>query len=155
MIAEIGSFCLGLALCLSLAQAVLSSIGAGRRSAAFCRAGEGAAYAAAIAVALRRALEGRTRAALAGKGPKTPADRNAWAEGLGLKDPAAEPDRWAPALDPSQIEPSLPLAQGLLRALQGLVQRHAVVGLVGQQAELGDRQAEGAARHGGAAPAGI
>ena len=52
MIAEVGSFCLGLALCLSLAQAVLSSIGAGRRSAAFCRAGEGAAYAAAVAVAL-------------------------------------------------------------------------------------------------------
>ena len=38
-----------------------------------------------------RPLIERTRAALAGKGPKTPADRNAWAEGLGLKDPAAEP----------------------------------------------------------------
>ena len=32
----------------------------------------------------------RTRAALAGKGPKTPADRNLWAEGLGLVDPAKE-----------------------------------------------------------------
>jgi len=32
----------------------------------------------------------RTRAAMAGKGPKTPADRNAWAEGLGLKDPSTE-----------------------------------------------------------------
>ena len=38
-----------------------------------------------------RPLIERTRAALAGKGPKTPADRNAWAEGLGLADPAAEP----------------------------------------------------------------
>ena len=38
-----------------------------------------------------RPLIERTRAALAGKGPKTPADRNAWAEGLGLKDPATEP----------------------------------------------------------------
>ncbi len=31
-----------------------------------------------------------TRAALAGKGPKTPADRNQWAEGLGLVDPAQD-----------------------------------------------------------------
>ena len=38
-----------------------------------------------------RPLIERTRAALAGRGPKTPAERNAWAEGLGLKDPAAEP----------------------------------------------------------------
>ena len=38
-----------------------------------------------------RPLIERTRAALAGKGPVAPADRNAWAEGLGLKDPAAEP----------------------------------------------------------------
>ena len=38
-----------------------------------------------------RPLIERTRAALAGKGPKTPADRNAWADGLGLKDPATEP----------------------------------------------------------------
>ena len=38
-----------------------------------------------------RPLIERTRAALAGKGPKTPAARNAWADGLGLKDPAAEP----------------------------------------------------------------
>ena len=52
MIAEIGSFCLGLALCLSLAQMVLSAVGASRRSTAYCRAGEGAAHAAAAAVAL-------------------------------------------------------------------------------------------------------
>ena len=38
-----------------------------------------------------RPLIERTRAGLAGKGPKTPADRNAWAAGLGLADPAAEP----------------------------------------------------------------
>ena len=38
-----------------------------------------------------RPLIERTRAALAGKGPKTPAERNAWAEGLGLKDPTTEP----------------------------------------------------------------
>jgi Fe-S oxidoreductase len=38
-----------------------------------------------------RPLIERTRAGLAGKGTKTPAERNAWAEGLGLKDPAAEP----------------------------------------------------------------
>ena len=38
-----------------------------------------------------RPLIERTRAALAGKGAKTPADRNAWAEGLGLADPATEP----------------------------------------------------------------
>jgi Fe-S oxidoreductase len=38
-----------------------------------------------------RPLIERTRAALAGKGPKTPADRNLWAEGLGLVDPAKEP----------------------------------------------------------------
>ena len=37
-----------------------------------------------------RPLIERTRAALAGKGPKTPADRNRWAEGLGLVDPAKE-----------------------------------------------------------------
>ena len=37
-----------------------------------------------------RPLIERARAALAGKGPKTPAERNDWAEGLGLKDPAAE-----------------------------------------------------------------
>ncbi len=37
-----------------------------------------------------RPLIERTRAALAGKGPKTPADRNQWAEGLGLVDPAKE-----------------------------------------------------------------
>ena len=36
-----------------------------------------------------RPLIERTRAGLAGKG-KTPAERNAWAEGLGLKDPTAE-----------------------------------------------------------------
>jgi cytochrome c-type biogenesis protein CcmF len=52
MIAEIGAFCLGLALCLSLAQAVLSAIGASRRSAVFSRAGEGATFAAFAAVAL-------------------------------------------------------------------------------------------------------
>jgi Fe-S oxidoreductase len=38
-----------------------------------------------------RPIMERTRAAMAGKGPKTPADRNAWAEGLGLKDAAREP----------------------------------------------------------------
>ena len=38
-----------------------------------------------------RPLIERTRAALAGKGPKAPADRNVWADGLGLKDPTAEP----------------------------------------------------------------
>jgi Fe-S oxidoreductase len=38
-----------------------------------------------------RPLIERTRAALAGEGSKTPADRNAWAEGLGLKNPTAEP----------------------------------------------------------------
>jgi Fe-S oxidoreductase len=37
-----------------------------------------------------RPLIERKRGALAGKG-KTPAERNAWAEGLGLKDPMAEP----------------------------------------------------------------
>jgi heterodisulfide reductase subunit D len=37
-----------------------------------------------------RPLVERTREGLAGKG-KTPAERNAWAEGLGLADPAAEP----------------------------------------------------------------
>ena len=37
-----------------------------------------------------RPLIERTRAGLAGKG-KTPAERTAWAEGLGLKDPATEP----------------------------------------------------------------
>jgi cytochrome c-type biogenesis protein CcmF len=52
MIAELGSFCLGLALCLSLAQAVLSAVGASRRSLVFSRAGEGAAFAAFAAVAL-------------------------------------------------------------------------------------------------------
>ena len=38
-----------------------------------------------------RPLIERTRAALAGTGPKTPAERNAWAAGLGLKDPTTEP----------------------------------------------------------------
>jgi Fe-S oxidoreductase len=38
-----------------------------------------------------RPLIERTRAALAGTGAKTPAERNAWAAGLGLKDPATEP----------------------------------------------------------------
>ncbi len=38
-----------------------------------------------------RPLIAKTRAGLAGQGPVTPADRNAWAEGLGLADPAAEP----------------------------------------------------------------
>ena len=52
MIAEIGAFCLGLALCLSLAQAVLSALGAHRRSPVFSRAGEGAAYAAFVSLAL-------------------------------------------------------------------------------------------------------
>ena len=37
-----------------------------------------------------RPLIERTRAGLAGKG-KTPAERTAWADGLGLKDPATEP----------------------------------------------------------------
>ncbi|MGE5228791.1 MAG: (Fe-S)-binding protein [Deltaproteobacteria bacterium] len=38
-----------------------------------------------------RLLIAKTRAGLAGKSPVTPAGRNTWAEGLGLKDPAAEP----------------------------------------------------------------
>jgi Fe-S oxidoreductase len=38
-----------------------------------------------------RPLIAKTRAGLAGKGPVTPADRNKWAAGLGLKDPATEP----------------------------------------------------------------
>ena len=38
-----------------------------------------------------RPLIERARMALAGRGPKTPADRNVWAEGLDLKDPATEP----------------------------------------------------------------
>jgi Fe-S oxidoreductase len=38
-----------------------------------------------------RPLIAKTRAGLAGQSPVTPADRNAWAEGLGLKDPAREP----------------------------------------------------------------
>ena len=38
-----------------------------------------------------RPLIERTRAGLAGQSPVTPADRNAWAAGLGLADPATEP----------------------------------------------------------------
>ena len=38
-----------------------------------------------------RPLIAKTRAGLAGQGPVTPAARNAWAAGLGLADPAAEP----------------------------------------------------------------
>ena len=52
MIAELGSFCLVLALALSLAQAVLSALGAARRSRGLQGAGEGAAAGAFLAIAL-------------------------------------------------------------------------------------------------------
>ena len=52
MIAELGAFCLLLALALSMAQGGLSAFAAGRRSEALRGAGEGAAVAAFIAVAI-------------------------------------------------------------------------------------------------------
>ena len=52
MIAELGSFCLLLALALSLAQATLSAFAAGRRSETLRGAGEGAAVGAFLAVAV-------------------------------------------------------------------------------------------------------
>ena len=52
MIVEFGSFALVLAFCLSLAQAGLSGIGRWRRSSILAGAGEGAALAAFLAVAL-------------------------------------------------------------------------------------------------------
>jgi cytochrome c-type biogenesis protein CcmF len=52
MTAELGAFCLILALCLSLAQAGLSAAGAGRRSQALQGAGEGAAVGAFLCVAV-------------------------------------------------------------------------------------------------------
>ncbi len=52
MIVEFGSFALVLAFCLSLAQACLSGIGRWRRSSILAGAGEGAALAAFLAVAL-------------------------------------------------------------------------------------------------------
>jgi cytochrome c-type biogenesis protein CcmF len=52
MIAELGAFCLLLALALSLAQATLGALAAGRRSDALRGAGEGAAVAAFLAVAV-------------------------------------------------------------------------------------------------------
>ena len=52
MIAELGAFCLLLALALSLAQSGLSAVGAGRRSDALRGAGEGAAVGAFIAIAI-------------------------------------------------------------------------------------------------------
>ena len=52
MIAELGAFCLLLALALSLAQAGLSGFAAGRRSEALRGAGEGAAVGAFLAVAI-------------------------------------------------------------------------------------------------------
>ena len=52
MIAELGAFCLLLALALSLAQSGLSAFAAGRRSAALQGAGEGAAVGAFIAIAI-------------------------------------------------------------------------------------------------------
>ena len=52
MIAELGAFCLFLALALSLAQVGLSAFAAGRRSQALQGAGEGAAVGAFIAIAI-------------------------------------------------------------------------------------------------------
>jgi cytochrome c-type biogenesis protein CcmF len=52
MTAELGAFCLILALCLSLAQAGLSAVGAARRSEALQGAGEGAAVGAFLGVAI-------------------------------------------------------------------------------------------------------
>ena len=52
MIAELGSFCLLLALALSLGQATLSAMAAGRRSETLRGAGEGAAVGAFLAVAV-------------------------------------------------------------------------------------------------------
>ena len=52
MIAEIGAFCLLLALALSLAQGGLSALAAGRRSQSLGGAGEGAAVGAFIAIAI-------------------------------------------------------------------------------------------------------
>ena len=52
MIAELGSFALVLGLCLSVAQVVLSGAGRWRRSAVLAGAGEGAALAAFLSVAI-------------------------------------------------------------------------------------------------------
>ncbi|HEX4095721.1 MAG TPA: heme lyase NrfEFG subunit NrfE, partial [Caulobacteraceae bacterium] len=52
MIAEFGAFCLMLALALSLAQTALCALAAGRRSEALRGAGEGAAVAAFLAIAI-------------------------------------------------------------------------------------------------------
>jgi cytochrome c-type biogenesis protein CcmF len=52
MIAELGAFCLMLALALSLAQTALCALAAGRRSEALRGAGEGAAVAAFLAIAI-------------------------------------------------------------------------------------------------------
>ncbi len=52
MIAELGAFCLLLALALAVAQGVLSALGAQRRSASLAGAGEGAAVGCFIAIAM-------------------------------------------------------------------------------------------------------
>jgi len=52
MIAELGQFALVLALCLSLAQALLSFLGRARRNATLTGAGEGAALGAFVAIAV-------------------------------------------------------------------------------------------------------
>ena len=52
MTAEFGQFALALALCLSLAQLILSVVGRVRRNAVLTGAGEGAALAAFACVAL-------------------------------------------------------------------------------------------------------